>query len=72
MTAEEIGHIVGALGGIARILRRAEPADKAHIYREAGLRLSYEPGLRVIKAQASPGGSCTSLCPRGDLNPHAR
>ena len=76
MTPEEINTIVEALGGIASILRRADPADKAGVYRQLGLRLTYEPGPRLIKAEANPSGSCTSLCPRGigprDRRPHAQ
>jgi hypothetical protein len=68
MTADEIGTIVEALSGIAAILKAAEPADKAEVYRQLGLRPKYEPGLRLIKAEAAPDGSCSKLCPRGDSN----
>lgn len=71
MTADEIRTLVEAMSGIAAILKVAHPADKAELYRELGLRLIYEPGPRLIKAEASPSGSCTKMCPRGDLNPHA-
>jgi hypothetical protein len=70
MTHEEINTVVEALSGIAAILRSAGPMDKADIYRQLGLRLTYQPGLRSIRAEASPDGSCTKVCPRGDLNPH--
>ncbi len=71
MTTDEIRTIVEAMSGIAAILKAAHPADKAELYRELGLRLTYEPGPRLIKAEASPSRSCTKMCPRGDLNPHA-
>jgi hypothetical protein len=71
MTADEIRTVATALGGIAEILRRAEPADKIEIYREAGLKPTYQPVLALINAEAEPRGSCTSLCPRGESNPHA-
>jgi hypothetical protein len=71
MTPEEINTMVEALAGIAAILRTADPIDKAEVYRRLGLRLTYKPSLRVIAAEANPSGSCTSLCPRGDLNPHS-
>ncbi len=64
--------MVEALAGIAAILRTADPIDKAEVYRQLGLRLTYKPGLRVIAAEANPSGSCTSLCPRGELNPYDR
>ncbi|WP_341721307.1 recombinase family protein [Micromonospora sp. FIMYZ51] len=71
MTPDEIRHIVETLGNITTVLREADPADKALIYRELGLRLTYQPTARMVSAQAAPNGSCTKLCPRGDLNPHA-
>jgi site-specific DNA recombinase len=72
MTTEEIAHLVNALGNIVNVLREADPADKAEVYRHIGLSLTYQPEDRLIEAEARPNGSCTSLCPRGDLNPHAR
>lgn len=44
MTTEEIRTLVEAMSGIAAILKAAHPADKAELYRELGLRLTYEPG----------------------------
>jgi hypothetical protein len=64
MTADEIQTIVEALSGIAAILKTAEPGDKAEVYRQLGLNLKYEPGPRKIKVEATPNGSCSSLCPR--------
>jgi site-specific DNA recombinase len=72
MTAEEIKTLVEAMAGIATILREADPTDKAEVYRQLGIKLTYKPGLRLIQAEASPSGSCTKVCPEGDLNPHAR
>jgi hypothetical protein len=68
MTADEIRTIVDALSGIGAILQAADPSDKIEIYRQVGLRLTYKPGLRLISAEATPNGSCTKVCPRGDLN----
>jgi hypothetical protein len=67
----EINTVVEALAGIAAILRTADPVDKAEVYRQLGLKLTYKPGLRVVDAEAEPSGSCTSLCPMGDSNPHS-
>ncbi|MGE5829880.1 MAG: hypothetical protein ACM30G_16180, partial [Micromonosporaceae bacterium] len=69
MTPGEINTAVEALSGIARILRSADPMDKADIYRQLALKLTYEPGLRLIKAEADPNGSCTKVCRRPELNP---
>jgi hypothetical protein len=70
MTVDEISTLVDAMSGIATILRQADPADKAEVYQQLGIRLTYKPGLRLIQAEASPSGSCTKVCPEGDLNPH--
>ncbi|WP_435091172.1 zinc ribbon domain-containing protein [Micromonospora aurantiaca (nom. illeg.)] len=68
MSPDEIRHIVETLGNITTVLRDADPADKALIYRELGLTLTYRPTARTVSAQATPSGSCTELCPRGELN----
>ncbi|MGW4464762.1 hypothetical protein [Micromonospora sp. NPDC004704] len=68
MTPDEIDTMVEALSGIANILRTADPADKAQVDQQLGLKLTYKPGLRIIEAEANPDGSCTSLCPRPELN----
>ena len=71
MTADEIRTMVDAMSGIGAILRTAAPEDKIEIYRLAGLKLTYKPGLHVVSAEARPSGSCTKVCPRGDSNPQA-
>jgi site-specific DNA recombinase len=66
MTADEIKIIIDAIPGIAAVLGRADPADKSEVYRQPGLRLTYEPGPRMMKAEARPSGSRTKVCPRPD------
>jgi hypothetical protein len=68
MIAAELQELIDGLSGIAQILRRASAEDKANLYKQLGLRLRYEPGLRLIKAEAEPNGSCTKVCPRGNTN----
>jgi site-specific DNA recombinase len=68
MTPDEINTLVEAMAGIAEILRRADPDDKAEVYRQLGLKLTYKPGLRLIQAEAGPSGSCTKVCPEPELN----
>ena len=70
LTADEISTMVDAMSGIAQILRQADPADKAEVYQQLGIRLTYKPGPRLIQAEASPSGSCTKVCPEGELSPH--
>ena len=33
----------------------ADPADKAEIYSQLGLRLTYQPGQRIVRAEAHLG-----------------
>ena len=76
MSSDEIRTLVQALGDIAAVLRSADPKDKAEVYRQLGLPLIYRPEQRLVRAEASPNGPnygpAYGLCPRGDLNPHAR
>ena len=52
MTREQIASVVTALGDILAVLRDADPADKAEIYSQLGLRLTYQPGQRIVRAEA--------------------
>jgi site-specific DNA recombinase len=52
MTRKQIASVVTALGDILAVLRDADPADKAEIYGQLGLRLTYQPGRRVVRAEA--------------------
>ena len=62
-----------AITDVITILRTADPADKAELYAQLGLHLTYSPGdPRTVTARAEIGRTCTKgSCPRGDLNPHA-
>jgi site-specific DNA recombinase len=55
VTCEQIASIVTALGDILAVLRDADPADKAEIYSQLGLRLTYQPGHRIVRAEARLG-----------------
>ena len=58
------------------VLRDADPDDKTAIFRQLGLRLTYQPGSRTVLAEAnSPAIMYRTECPRGirHLNPaHSR
>ncbi|MEU4383357.1 hypothetical protein [Micromonospora echinofusca] len=68
MSPDEIHRLVETLRNITIVLRDADPADKARVYRELGLTLTYRPTARTVSAQATPSGSCTKMCPRIDTN----
>ncbi len=51
MTQQEIKSIVDKFADIARVLIDADPDDKAEIFRQLGLKLTYHPGRQLVKAQ---------------------
>ncbi len=72
LSREEIAALVNAITDVLAVLRDADSRDKAELYSQLGLKLTYNPSARTIKARADLGEICTQLsCPRGDLNPHA-
>jgi site-specific DNA recombinase len=52
MSKEEIKMIIGRFAGLAALVRDADPADKAEIYKGLNLRLTYQPGTRTVRAEA--------------------
>ena len=69
---EEITSLVTALGDLIQVLRDADPADKAEVYSQLGLTLTYHPEDKRVIAEARPETIMyVGKCPRGDLNPHA-
>jgi DNA invertase Pin-like site-specific DNA recombinase len=55
----EIAAIIDRLGDLAQVIKDADPADKAAIYASLGLKLTYQPGKRIVRAEV-------------DLDPHDR
>lgn len=51
MTEQEIRSIVGKFADIARVLQDADPDDKAEIFRQLGLKLTYHPRRQLVKAE---------------------
>jgi site-specific DNA recombinase len=56
MTEQEIRSIVDKFADIARVLIDADPDDKAEIFRQLGLRLTYHPGRQLVQAQIEAPG----------------
>ncbi|MPZ28024.1 MAG: recombinase family protein [Micromonosporaceae bacterium] len=67
MTREEITALVQQVGEVIEALRAADLADRAEVYQQLGLRLTYHPDQRKVRVQsqlaAHPGGE--SGCVRG-------
>jgi site-specific DNA recombinase len=53
MSREQINELVRTLGDIVATLSEADPADKAEVYRQLGLRLTYHPETQTVHAEAN-------------------
>jgi hypothetical protein len=51
MTAAEIRAIIEQLTSIATVIRSAEPADKAEIYKGLNLASTYKPASAAIRGE---------------------
>ncbi|MGW4774435.1 hypothetical protein ACWEO2_41185 [Nocardia sp. NPDC004278] len=45
---------MAALGGILAILQAADPGDKLEVYRELGLKLTYNHDDHAVTAETNP------------------
>lgn len=61
--------MIKALGDLMTVLSEADPADKAEVYGQLGLTLTYDPAARRVKAEARPESIMyIGTCPRGTRN----
>jgi site-specific DNA recombinase len=64
--------MVTTLGGLLNALRHADPADKAEVYHELGVRLTYNHTERTILAETRPTSSvCVVSVSEGGLDHYA-
>jgi hypothetical protein len=62
--------MVNTLGGLLNALRHADPADKTEVYRELGLRLTYNHTEHTVLAETRPTSSvCVVSVSEGGLEP---
>jgi hypothetical protein len=67
MTRDQINAVVTALGDLTTVLKEADPMDKAEIYQQLGLTLTYQPANKLVTAQAKPDPIMyVGTCPRTD------
>lgn len=59
LTGKEIKALVLTLKDVTLALADADPAQEAKVYAETGDRITYEPGSRVVIAEAQP--PCTTV-----------
>jgi hypothetical protein len=54
MTQDQISDLVSRLGDVMAVLHEADPTDRAEVYRQLGLRLTYHPAEQKVRVQAQP------------------
>jgi hypothetical protein len=70
VSAQEISDAIEAIGGLVEVIVTAESGDKAGLYRELGLRLTYRPQKRLVEARLEPGlHMCKRSVSEGGLEP---
>ncbi|MEV3954320.1 hypothetical protein [Streptomyces albogriseolus] len=73
LTEKEIAEIAKNLADVAQPLQSAEPKAKTTLHEALGITVSYENTTRTATVRSRPSHAYhCSVCPRGDLNPHAR
>ncbi|HZM80897.1 MAG TPA: recombinase family protein [Candidatus Limnocylindrales bacterium] len=58
LTRDQIRYLVTTLSDITKVIHDANPRDKAEIYRQLGLRLTYYPGKAAVLVQSRPEPVC--------------
>jgi site-specific DNA recombinase len=51
MTEQEIRATVDKLANVVRVLSEADADDKSEIFCQLGLKLTYQPGRRIVEAR---------------------
>jgi site-specific DNA recombinase len=71
MTEAEIKAVVGKFADLAAVLHDADADDKAEIFRQLNLRLTYHPGRRLVEAEVKVPQHWQSDSVRGPTQPIA-
>jgi site-specific DNA recombinase len=71
MCKEQIRDAVDALGGLLKVLRRADPEDKAEVYRQLGLTLTYDHETQKVLAETQPAPMCLMVVSEVGLEHYA-
>ncbi len=66
MDESAVRSLIEGVGPIDGVLAGAEPEDKARLYAELGLELTFYAGEQLVRVEAQP--VCDVWCRRGDLN----
>jgi hypothetical protein len=69
MSRDESREVVEALGGLLKVLRFADAADVAEVYRQLGLTLTYDHETQKVLAETQPAPMCLMVVSEGGLEP---
>jgi hypothetical protein len=68
LTAEDVRAVIDGLGDLIAVLAKAKPTEKAKVYADLGITLTYRPDENVVAVEAAPA-VCQSACRRTDGAP---
>ncbi|MEU6572518.1 recombinase family protein [Streptomyces sp. NPDC046805] len=73
LDAQQIREITESLGDIAQRIQTTDADKKGPLYEALGITICYENATKTATVRLRPSSPYRQwLCPRGDLNPHAR
>lgn len=61
LTTDDVRQLVVYAGDLVEALSAAEPADKAALYANLGLSLTWHPDRRVCAVRVEPGSACSKV-----------
>jgi site-specific DNA recombinase len=56
LSRDDIAAVVAAFADLAQVVREADPADKAELYAQLKLTLTYQPDQRLVEATVTADG----------------
>jgi site-specific DNA recombinase len=71
LSRDQLAALVNGLGNLLDVLAKAAREDKAEVYRQLGLRLTYDPARRVVIAESDPWPNVGVGGPIGPKHPPA-
>ncbi len=65
LSRDQIAALIEQFAQLTRLLKDADPADRAELYQQLGLRLAYDNEKRLVMAEARPHQAWSKLSVRG-------
>jgi hypothetical protein len=58
----EVEAMIAKLGDMTAVVRAADPNDTPEVYQQMGLKLTYQPGQKVVQGGIAPKSQCLLTC----------